>query len=251
MNRIKKLTTLATLAITLASAPLFALEPPKTDEEKTLYTIGLIVARQMGVFNLSTDELARVKQGLDDGIAGVKPAVEIADFNGKVQDLAKARRKALGDKQAVAGQAFLEKAAKEKGAVKTASGMVYVLLAEGKGESPKAADVVKVNYRGTPIDGKEFDSSYKRGKPLEFKLDNVIKCWTEGVQNMKPGGKARLVCPPQLAYGDNGAGEMILPGATLDFEVELLEVKPAAAAKPDITVPAKPAAPVKIESDKK
>lgn len=129
---------------------------------------------------------------------------------------------------AASGKDFLDKAAKEKGAVKTDSGLVYFSLKEGTGASPKATDTVKVNYRGTLPDGKEFDSSYKRGVPAEFRLDKVIKCWTEGLQKMKPGGKARLVCPPTLAYGDAGAGELILPGATLVFEVELLEVKNAA-----------------------
>ena len=101
----------------------------------------------------------------------------------------------------------------------------YIPLVEGKGDAPTATDAVKVNYRGTLIDGvTEFDSSYRRGKAAEFKLNTVIKCWTEGVQKMKPGGKARLVCPPELAYGDAGAGESILPGATLNFEIELLNL---------------------------
>jgi FKBP-type peptidyl-prolyl cis-trans isomerase FkpA len=220
-------TRIATLAVLLAtSTTLYAAEPTAmTDEQKTLYAIGLSVARSLSVFDLTPAEFEYVKQGLVDAETGKKNDVEPSSYNNKIQDLAKARRKAMGDKQVGAGKDFLEKAAKEKGAVRTESGMVYTSLSEGKGESPKANDTVKVNYRGTLIDGKEFDSSYKRDKPLEFKLDNVIKCWTEGVQKMKPGGKARLVCPSNLAYGDNGAGELILPGATLVFEVELLEVK--------------------------
>ncbi len=182
------------------------------------------LAKQLNVFNLSPLELEWVKEGMDDAIAGKKAQVELTEYNSKVQELAKSRRKAQGDKLAVAGKEFLDKAAKEKGAVKTDSGMVYFSLKEGTGESPKATDTVKVHYRGTLPDGKEFDSSYKREKPIDFKLDAVIKCWTEGVQKMKPGGKAKLVCPSSLAYGENGAGDMILPGATLIFEVELLEV---------------------------
>jgi len=224
MNSIRKITALSTLAITLVSAPSFALDPPKTDEEKTLYSVGLIVAKQLGVFTLSAEELERVKQGLNDGVTGAKPLVEVADYNEKIQTLAKARRKAQGDKLAGVGKEFLAMAAKEKGAVKTDSGLVYVSLKEGTGENPKATDTVKVHYKGTLPDGKEFDSSYKRDKPIDFKLDAVIKCWTEGVQKMKPGGKAKLVCPASIAYGENGAGEMILPGATLIFEIELLEV---------------------------
>lgn len=232
------------LAVSLTCSTAFAADaPPLTEDQKTLYAIGLSVSRSLSVFDLSPAEFAHVQRGLTDAQAGKKSEVDIAAYNSKIQELAKARRKALGEKQVSAGSAFLEKAAKEKGAVKTASGMVYTSINDGKGESPKASDVVKVNYRGTLVDGKEFDSSYKRNKPLEFKLDNVIKCWTEGVQKMKPGGKAKLVCPPALAYGDNGAGELILPGATLAFEVELLEFKKAEApvAVPSAAAPAKPA----------
>lgn len=224
MNSIKKITAISTLAVTLIAAPSFALQPPASEENKTLYAVGLIIARQLNVFNLSPVELEWVKEGLDDAVSGKKTHVEIADYNSKVQELAKTRRKAQGDKQAAAGKEFLEKAAAEKGAVKTDSGLVYLSLKEGEGASPKATDTVKVHYRGTLPDGKEFDSSYKRNKPIDFKLDAVIKCWTEGVQKMKPGGKAKLVCPSAIAYGENGAGELILPGATLAFEVELLEV---------------------------
>lgn len=119
----------------------------------------------------------------------------------------------------------IEKAAKEKGAVKTASGMVYQSLKDGSGKSPKASNTVEVNYRGTLTDGKEFDSSYKRKQSISFPLTGVIPCWTEGVQLMKVGGKAKLVCPPELAYGARGAGRDVPPNATLIFEVELLAIK--------------------------
>jgi FKBP-type peptidyl-prolyl cis-trans isomerase FkpA len=108
--------------------------------------------------------------------------------------------------------------------VKTASGIVITTLQEGSGTSPKPAEMVKVHYRGTLSDGKEFDSSYKRGQPVSFLLSRVIPCWTEGVQTMKPGGKAKLVCPPALAYGSRGVPGTIPPDATLTFEIELLEV---------------------------
>ena len=125
---------------------------------------------------------------------------------------------------AVANDA-IDKAAKEKGAVKTSSGMVYLSLKDGKGKSPSAASTVEVNYRGTLTNGKEFDSSYKRNQSISFPLVGVIPCWTEGVQKMKVGGKAKLVCPPELAYGSRGAGSDVPPNATLIFEVELLNVK--------------------------
>lgn len=119
---------------------------------------------------------------------------------------------------------YLEKAAKEPGAVKTESGMVYRELRSGSGPSPKASDTVKVNYRGTLTDGTEFDSSYKRNEPISFPLRGVIPCWTEGLQRMKVGGKSQLVCPSALAYGDAGSPPAIPGGATLVFEVELLGI---------------------------
>jgi FKBP-type peptidyl-prolyl cis-trans isomerase FkpA len=119
----------------------------------------------------------------------------------------------------------IDKAVKEKGAVKTTSGMVYKSIREGKGKSPSATSVVEVNYRGTLTNGKEFDSSYKRNQSISFPLSGVIPCWTEGVQKMKVGGKAKLVCPPELAYGSRGAGSAVPPNATLIFEVELLAIK--------------------------
>jgi FKBP-type peptidyl-prolyl cis-trans isomerase FkpA len=123
-----------------------------------------------------------------------------------------------------AQNATTDAAAKEPGAVVSSTGLVYRALKEGNGASPKASDTVKVHYRGTLPDGKEFDSSYKRGEPIEFPLNRVIPCWTEGVQRMKVGGKAKLTCPPQIAYGANGAGGVIPPNATLLFEVELLGI---------------------------
>jgi FKBP-type peptidyl-prolyl cis-trans isomerase FkpA len=123
-----------------------------------------------------------------------------------------------------AADATLDAAAKEVGAVVTPSGLVYRSLKEGAGQNPKSSDTVKVNYRGTFPDGKEFDSSYKGGKPVEFPLNRVIKCWTEGVQRMKVGGKAKLTCPADIAYGPRGAGGVIPPNATLLFEVELLAI---------------------------
>ena len=115
--------------------------------------------------------------------------------------------------------------AKEPGAVVTPSGLVYRSLQDGQGANPAATDVVKVHYRGTLPDGREFDSSYKPGQPASFPLDRVIKCWTEGVQRMKVGGKAKLTCPSSIAYGERGAGNgLIPPNATLFFEVELIDI---------------------------
>ena len=134
------------------------------------------------------------------------------------------RAQAEGSLAAEPQQQFLTQAAKEKGAVKLPSGVVYKELTAGKGASPKATDTVKVNYRGTLTTGEEFDSSYKRNAPASFPLDHVIPCWTEGVQKLKVGGKARLVCPSKTAYGERGAGRVIPPNSTLVFEIELLAI---------------------------
>lgn len=132
---------------------------------------------------------------------------------------------AAGCTAALAQNATIDRAAAEKGAVKTASGLVYQTMQEGSGAQPKETDTVRVHYRGTFPDGKEFDSSFKRGQPAEFPLNRVIKCWTEGVQRMKVGGKAKLTCPAAIAYGERGAGGgLIPPNATLHFEVELLGI---------------------------
>ncbi len=210
--------------VTLLAIPAFAAAPPKTEEEKTLYVIGLIVAQQLSPFTLTPAELDMVKQGITDATTGKKPLVEIDAYNKKVQELANLRRNAQGQKLAAEAKVFVEKAAKEKGAVKTPSGLIYLAQKEGSGTSPAASDKVKVHYNGALVNGVVFDSSYKRGQPIEFALNGVIKCWAEGMQMMKPGGKARLVCPPEIAYGERGPG-LIPPNATLVFDVELLEVK--------------------------
>ena len=215
----------ATLLLALLVTPVWGADSPQSEEQKTLYAVGMIMGRQLSVFNLTPAEFESVKQGLADAVSGKAPAVELSAYSEKVQTLARTRRKAVAERNSGANLAFLEKAAAEKGAVRTASGLVYRSLQEGSGAAPGPKDAVVVNYRGTLPDGREFDSSYKRGKPAELRLDGVIKCWTEGLQQMKQGGKARLVCPASLAYGEAGAGELILPGATLAFEVELLEVK--------------------------
>ncbi|QCB45737.1 FKBP-type peptidyl-prolyl cis-trans isomerase [Hydrogenophaga sp. PAMC20947] len=126
---------------------------------------------------------------------------------------------------AMAQDVTLAAAAKEAGAIVTPTGLVYRAMKEGTGASPRAANTVKVHYKGTLPDGKEFDSSYSRGTPIEFPLGGVIPCWTEGVQRMKIGGKAKLTCPSAIAYGERGAGGVIPPNATLVFEVELLGIK--------------------------
>jgi FKBP-type peptidyl-prolyl cis-trans isomerase FkpA len=193
-----------------------------TDEEKTIYALGLSIAGSLSPFDLSPHELELVEQALKDAAAG-KPAVELKTWGPKIEPLAQARAGRVAERQKATSKAYLEKAATSPGAVKTDSGLVYRELRAGSGPSPLATDTVKVNYRGTLINGVEFDSSYSRNEPAQFALNGVIRCWTEGVQKMKVGGKAMLVCPSDLAYGDQGRPS-IPGGAALIFEIELLEI---------------------------
>jgi FKBP-type peptidyl-prolyl cis-trans isomerase FkpA len=197
---------------------------PKTDDQKTLYAIGLAISRSLVPFNFTEAELEFVKAGISDGVAGKEAKVDLKTYSPKIQELQKTRMSAVAAVEKKAGQAYLDKAASEKGATKTASGLVITTIKPGNGASPKATDKVKVHYTGTLIDGTVFDSSVQRNEPATFQLNGVIPCWTEGVQLMKVGGKAKLVCPPSIAYGERGAPPKIKPGATLVFDVELLDI---------------------------
>lgn len=221
------------LLISLAAATQLAacvqdarMPEPKTDEEKTLYSMGVILADQLRPFDLSDQELAMVKAGLHEGAqdkSRLKPE-DISVLVPRIQALGDERASAALEREKKAGAEFLAKAAAEPGAVKTESGMVYRSVSEGSGPSPSASDVVRVHYEGRLVNGKVFDSSRERDEPAEFALDGVIPCWTEGVQKMKVGGTARLVCPPELAYGEQGRPPVMPGGATLTFDVELLDI---------------------------
>ncbi len=195
-----------------------------TDEQKTLYAVGLAVAGSLGVFALSAADLELVKAGMTDGVLNRQRQVDLQAYGPKIQELQRARASVVAAAEQKTGQAIVDKAAAEKGATKTASGLVIVPIKPGTGASPKATDRVKVHYHGTLADGSVFDSSVQRNEPATFPLNGVIPCWTEGLQLMKVGGKSRLVCPAALAYGDRGAPPRIKPGSTLTFEVELLEI---------------------------
>jgi FKBP-type peptidyl-prolyl cis-trans isomerase FkpA/FKBP-type peptidyl-prolyl cis-trans isomerase FklB len=201
-------------------------QEPKSEQEKTLYALGVALAGQLSSFALTPEEVEQVKVGLTDAALGRTPKVEPREYMGKIQDLRTQRAAAVAAVEKKAGDAYLQKAAGEPGAKKLESGVIVTTLKPGTGPSPKAADKVKVHYHGTLTDGTVFDSSVQRGQPATFPLNGVIKCWTEGVQQMKVGGKSRLVCPSDVAYGERGAPPRIKPGATLVFEVELLEIVP-------------------------
>ena len=213
--------TLAVALCAAASTTVLAAEP-KTEEEKALYALGVALSQNITSFNLTDAELEWVKSGVTDGAKGRAANFDPQPYIPKLQEMQKTR-------SAAAGKAVLDKAAAEKGAKRTASGLVITTIKEGKGAAPQATDTVKVHYHGTLPDGRVFDTSLK-GDPATFPLNGVIKCWTEGLQLMKVGGKSKLVCPADIAYGDRGAGPLIQPGATLVFEVELLGIEAAAAA---------------------
>ncbi len=216
---------LAVLAAVLALAPAAAGQELKTDEQKTLYALGLVISQNLAAFYLTAADLDVVKAGITDGVLKKEPKVALPAYGPKLQTLQTARLAAAAAIEKKAGQAFLDKAAAEKGATKTASGLIITILKAGTGAAPKATDKVKVHYQGTFTDGTVFDSSVQRNEPITLGLGGgIIKCWTEGVPLMKVGGKSRLVCPPDLAYGDQGRPPRIKPGATLVFEVELLEI---------------------------
>ena len=219
-------TPTAAKAATKAATPVPAAAPGAltTEEQKIIYAVGLTVGQNLAALALTPAELEIVKRAINDNAAG-KPAIALSDWAPKINALAQSRAGRVVAQEKARGKAYADKAAMEPGAVRTPSGLVYRELADGNGFSPTATDNVRVNYRGTLVNGTEFDSSYKRAAPAEFPLNGVIPCWTEGVQRMKVGGKSQLVCPSEIAYGDGGRPS-IPGGATLIFEIELLALNP-------------------------
>ncbi|PYN30665.1 MAG: peptidylprolyl isomerase [Candidatus Rokuibacteriota bacterium] len=210
---------LAAVAVSGAAGPEL-----KTDDQKTLYALGLVISQNLAGFNLSPSDLESVLAGVSDGVLKKDYKVDVQTYAPKISQLQASRAGATAAVEKKAGQAFLDRAASEKGATRTASGLIITTLKPGTGPSPKATDKVKVHYHGTLTDGTVFDSSVQRGEPIVLPLNGVIRCWSEGVQLMKVGGKSKLVCPSEIAYGDQGRPPTIKPGATLVFEVELLEI---------------------------
>jgi FKBP-type peptidyl-prolyl cis-trans isomerase FkpA len=197
---------------------------PETEEQKTFYALGLHLGRGIKVFNLTPAELELVKKGLSDSVAGTKPTVDLETYGPKLNELAQARMTAGAQIEKTKGKAFAEQAGKEAGATVLPSGVVIKTTTPGTGASPKATDTVKVHYEGKLIDGTVFDSSIQRGQPVDMPLNGVVPCWTESVQKMKVGEKAKIVCPSDAAYGDQGRPPTIPGGATLVFDVELLGI---------------------------
>jgi FKBP-type peptidyl-prolyl cis-trans isomerase FkpA len=224
----------------------------QTDAEKFGYAVGTDIGRSLKPVKDSVD-LQSLMKGMQEAMEGQNPRLNDQEreqiktaVSRKLQQKNMEERVAKAKENGDKGKAFLEANGKRPGVSTTKSGLQYESITEGKGASPRASDKVTVHYRGTLIDGTEFDSSYKRNQPVTFPLGNVIPGWTEGLQLMKEGGKAKLYIPSELGYGERGAGAKIGPNETLIFEVELLNVEKTPAAKP-----AEPAKPEAKKSDKK
>ncbi|WP_075182593.1 FKBP-type peptidyl-prolyl cis-trans isomerase [Pantoea sp. 1.19] len=225
----------------------------KNSDEQSAYALGASLGRYMDN-SLKEQEKLGIKLDKSQLIAGVQDAFagksKLSDkeieqtlqaFEGQVKGAAQAKMEKDATENAAKGEAYAAKFAKEKGVKKTDSGLLYKVEKEGTGSAPKDSDTVVVNYKGTLTDGTEFDNSYTRGEPLSFRLDGVIPGWTEGLKHVKKGGKITLVIPPDLAYGKNGVPG-IPANSTLVFDVELLDIKPAAKGNDKAAAPAADAA---------
>ena len=195
----------------------------KSDEDKTFYALGLVISNQLAVFRLTPAELELVKSGLADGTLKKPAKVEIDTFGPKIKPLAEARMAVGTTEEKKKGKAYIDTMAAKSGVKKLPLGTLYETVTEGTGKSPSATDKVKVNYKGTLIDGTVFDSSEKHGGPQTFSLTEVYKCWVEALPAMKVGGKAKVYCSSELANGDRPTG-IIPAGASLAFEIELLDI---------------------------
>jgi len=215
---------LATL-LCLGTAGAFAAAPePTTEEQKTLYALGLAINQSLSNFTLSEAEFEIVKSGLIDGFTKRSPKVDLKAYGMKISELQLARATVIAEAEKKAGAVFLAKAAAEPGAKKTESGAILKTIKEGTGATPKITDMVKVHYQGTLIDGTVFDSTTNQSEPVMLRVNEMSKCWVEGIQQIKVGSKSRLVCPSSLGYRDKGLPPLIKPGATLVFEIELFEI---------------------------
>jgi FKBP-type peptidyl-prolyl cis-trans isomerase FkpA len=230
----------ATTATHAPTAKAGAIDP---EQDKALYALGVLLSRNLETFQLSEAEFVRVRAGISDGFHK-KPEAATAEASlPQVQALQRSRMMALSQHQKEAGQAYLDKAASAPGATKTSSGLLYIPVSTGNGAMPARTDRVKVNYEGRLIDGTVFDSSAQHGgQPATLQVGSIIPCWTEALQLMKVGGKSRIICPSGLAYGDRGAPPKIMPGAALEFDIELVSIEPPAP-PPATGVPGAPGAP--------
>jgi len=217
----------ASIALVLAACGPAATPPePKleTADERAIYGLGLVIAQRLEAFSLTESELPIFESGLRDGVLNKDKKLDPATIEGQIQVFANSRLAAHAEIEKTESAAYLAQMASEPGATKAPTGYVVRTLTDGTGASPGPDDTVKVHYHGTLRDGTVFDSSVDRGTPAEFPLAGVIPCWTQALQTMKVGGKYKVTCPSDIAYGDRGSPPAIKPGATLSFEVELIEI---------------------------
>jgi FKBP-type peptidyl-prolyl cis-trans isomerase FklB len=227
-----KIQIIALIGLGLLAGSVFAADPElKSQQDKVSYSIGLNIGGNFKKQNIEINFDLFMK-GIKDGVAGTKPLLDEAQvrevmmaFQKEMMTKQEERNKVLTEKNKKEGETFLAENKKKEGVKTTASGLQYRVIKEGTGEIPKATDTVVTNYKGTLIDGTEFDSSYKRGEPATFPVTGVIKGWTEALQLMKVGSKWQLFIPSEIAYGEKGAGRDIGPNATLIFEIELISIK--------------------------
>ena len=229
-----------------AKAAKAAAGPSMTESDKTMFAIGEILSGSVKPFALNDHEMQLVRDGFDAGMHGKKTAVDAESYRPQIQALLTERMGKETTAAKAAGKAYRDKAATAKDTTTSASGIIMTTLKGGSGPNATADDQVKVNYEGRLIDGTVFDSSAQHGQAATFRVSGVVPCWSESLQHMNAGTKARLVCPPEQAYGDRGSPPKIPGGSTLVFDVELLAIEkaPAAPAQPaESAQPAQPAAP--------
>lgn len=202
-----------------------------TEDDKTLYAVGAMFGQRLSNFGLSPNETSAVLLGMKDSIENKPKQVDVAMYQGKIQDLFRKKMSDSSQKEKDSGNKYIDDFVAKEGATKTQSGLAYKVLVPGSDKKPKASDTVKVHYHGTLTDGTVFDSSVERQKEVSFPLNRVIKGWTEGLQLIGEGGKIKLVIPSDLGYGDHGAPPKIPGGATLIFEVELFNIQDSPAAE--------------------
>jgi FKBP-type peptidyl-prolyl cis-trans isomerase FkpA len=195
----------------------------KSENDKLFYYLGTAMSRNLVTLDVTEDEADQIVQGLRDALAGTAEELDDEVYGARLNELGQRRVALAAAKEGEAAKVYLDKMAAEKGAVTTASGLIYLEQQAGTGAQPIPTSTVVAHYHGTLRDGTVFDSSKERGEPLTIPLDRVIPCWTEAIAMMKEGGKSKLTCPSTIAYGERGSGE-IPPGAALTFEVELIEV---------------------------
>lgn len=201
----------------------------ESEDDKTFYSVGHVYGKRFKEFNLNEKEVGALLQGVKDGMTKETTDVDTMKYAYKFRDIIQGRMEVNSKSEKEKGAEFLEAFVKNESASKTESGLAYKIITPGDAKKPSSTDIVTVHYKGTLINGTEFDSSYKRNQPIEFPLDKVIKGWTEGMQLIGKGGKIKLVIPSELAYKDQGAPPSIPGGATLTFEVELIDFKSVSA----------------------